>query len=546
MVTENASTSSGPGAHHAEASDSEKENRPPGSKRRDVSDTGGNRKDKRVKSDPSQGILSRPSSTAAKPENASDEMPVDFWHPQHLLEDDPDEPDECPHEDYCERIDINEEHRIKAVLEEQLRSSSYSSSDKERYQAAGIELERVEEYQEKFDYRMKSVIDFLFDKAQNTEWKDLATQKSWIARSTFHQFKNSSSDAVFHLFRKVIPGSTRAILGKEPLTKEQFSALPSMTCSEKGVYLCYVSEHSLGDGIYSGSSTDACDNRESQHNFQILRAQEVNTAEVKGTFYKYMAECPASKANFRLVAKFSNNEGFDAAGFSWLVRLLETVMMMMFDTFDAQKAHPANELKRLNAALSTKQQIKSHDMRKCSNCPRTSEVVEKVRWYYDWNNDLATNFLCDPCWRYKKRTGKDRPKELWENLRAHPESAQCSNPECGVELTGSTMQWHPDKSDRRIVCKPCYTWACSHNGEDRPKEIITRTAAERTCVDCKTTSETAWRWHQVESGGYRCNSCHTKLNNPQQDAANARVETSKVCADCGTVNPTVWKPPCSR
>ncbi|KAL4867334.1 hypothetical protein BDV12DRAFT_198291 [Aspergillus spectabilis] len=214
-------------------------------------------------------------------EHNDDDKPTPEYHPD-LVPEDTDESDDEPHEDNDPFVHLEE---------------------------AEIEAEIAEDAEEPICLRAQ----WSSLHARNVNRKDARESTPWIDHSTYHQPKNTSLDSVLDFCQSVISPCTQAILGQDELTEDSIMALPVLdptTGTEESISREWVS---------------------------IATVSKVKgTAGWKRpTFQVYRGIC-VPKPHFRLLPSWSH-----AASGGWLVRLLETVLMIMLDTFSGDMASSA-------------------------------------------------------------------------------------------------------------------------------------------------------------------------------------------------------------
>jgi hypothetical protein len=127
-------------------------------------------------------------------------------------------------------------------------------SDKERYNAVGIEQDKVHEYCEIFDSKVRGLVQYLVQHANDT----LSNGPDGLMTIQFYtKLRASKADKLGDLFQRVIPTSTKAILGNPNLCEDHLLFLPHIgpENKSKGVYLDYITDTDpKGNGLYIGST----------------------------------------------------------------------------------------------------------------------------------------------------------------------------------------------------------------------------------------------------------------------------------------------------
>ncbi|KAL3493978.1 hypothetical protein BJX62DRAFT_234835 [Aspergillus germanicus] len=322
-------------------------------------------------------------------------------------------------------------------------------TDEERYVAAGIPLESVSEYRESFDGLLGRIIAYVSEHVHNSEFSDHMKSSCWVNGPTWRYFRKAKHQSVTEALLKVIPSSTRVILGNFSVM-ESLLALPHITAKpgQMGVYVCFVTDAN-GNlcAIYVGSSIADLMKRIRDHNRFIQRAKEKHTT---STFFQYAA-VEGRTCHFRQITAIPACKSNAS-----LMRVLEAVVMLILDalapeqccsrfTVNTTTLHwmqimcgiKRNKLRSLNRALPLKQGGTYASTRDCSNCHVTNEIAgRRISWYFDTQDSLALRYLCPRCYRHEKRTGKPRPVKPDElirlaALRGRTMEGPCSNRACG-------------------------------------------------------------------------------------------------------------------
>ncbi|RDW81336.1 uncharacterized protein DSM5745_04893 [Aspergillus mulundensis] len=199
-----------------------------------------------------------------------------------------------------------------------------------------------------------------------------ANNISWVGRSTYHPMRKASEVDVVAFLSAVIPESTQSVLGDDDITEQKLMSLPPIDRTEDkcGVYGCYVRRVGGTGGLYIGSTTWSLRRRLHEHLYHMRKARQQGKA--SGAFYQYYLNNPSSTAIFFEIASWPKSECS-----AWLVRLLETIIMLILDTFAPARASPtynvgeeqlsdpmdkvdsrSNHFEPLNSALPTKQTLK--------------------------------------------------------------------------------------------------------------------------------------------------------------------------------------------
>lgn len=397
---------------------------------------------------------------------------------------------------------------------------------------------------EDFRNRIFRIIEFLQEEARKTTLQQLIHEITWINLAFWLPLRRSTPRAIFQIFEAAIPESTMAILGHDQITSAHLLSLPLVDAECRGKVGVYIDCATQRDGsrsldeaatvpsitaLYTGSSTDDLKVRVDHQEGDLATRNSQN-----GRYYhRQIVQKYDLQPNFRRIALFPEElpeAGIACANAGWLIRLLETVMMLLLDSYRPcdRTTHRIrwgvtlemyyNALERcgisrswfmpLNKALPTKQSVNdATGTRKCRNC----QTTQSLGWYYDIDNfELATVYLCRACYRYRWRLGVDRPSFLLDK-RSPPQHGPCSN--CNTTST-TRWRWHLRLADH-VLCCPCYMWLWKFKG-DRPMHVWVRKQHERVCISCwKSESEvTNKKWSPVRdafgcpTGYYRCPSCN--------------------------------------
>ncbi|KAL4899722.1 hypothetical protein BDW74DRAFT_183370 [Aspergillus multicolor] len=233
-----------------------------------------------------------------------------------------------------------------------------------------------------FQKRLRSVIKYLFHHAETVHWNDITKSTAWVGRSCYHPMRTACKHSVLSFIDSVIPLQTQAVLGDDHITPEKLRSLPPInpTADEVGVYGCYIRQVGRAGGLYIGSTAWSLSKRLKEHLYRMRLARQRGCT--KGAFYKFYISRPDSIPYFFAIAAWPK-----AGSSAWLVRLIETIVMLILDTFAVSKASPtytvgeeqlsdlkdkaglrANEFVPLNSALPTKQTLKTALKRECVNC----------------------------------------------------------------------------------------------------------------------------------------------------------------------------------
>ncbi|KAE8133903.1 hypothetical protein BDV38DRAFT_295845 [Aspergillus pseudotamarii] len=395
-----------------------------------------------------------------------------------LIEDD-EYPDELKHEDAA-GYDVEEDSLPEHVYQEAgyLEEEGFIS-DEDRYRLAGIADEDHEALRESFDKSMHRVIRYLFNYAKYTPFKELKGGKSWIAPAMYQWLQRADSEVVYRLYQAIIPESTRTILGHDKLIGKHILALPKVSPSrrDRGVYLDLVTSPGEDGGLYTGSTKISFVVRIPAHQRAIQGGES-------GAHYTYIREKADRKPHFRVVAVFPRRVpelGIESADSVWLIRFLETVIMIVLDTFTPGSRpifsvpqdrldHMRSEcglrdtgFQPLNRALPTKQPIDSVRSKAQRKCPTCGDD-KPSNWCLDYNpSTWVAIYLCSACFQWKRTHGTDRPASLYNRL-PQPTSGPCSNPNCGA--TETTRKWYRDPNDKdRVLCDACHTYQTLNSGK---------------------------------------------------------------------------------
>ncbi|KAJ5086517.1 hypothetical protein NUU61_007824 [Penicillium alfredii] len=259
------------------------------------------------------------------------------------------------------------------------------------------------------DDRMQKAVEFLTGKArQSKEEGTSSTESGWINLAFIIPMSRSSPLTIFKIFQQIIPSSTRAALRYDRITTDHLLSLPEVdkSCQDcVGVYLNCARrlepqqpdatdtvvvndtngpESQVVDSVYAGSSTHDLENRV-RHQEKEIKYKNSG----KRPYRQQVIQEDSLQPNFRVVAVFPTQIpeiGVLGADDGWLIRLLETVIVMFLDAylppdpnsfrirygvgpeeyFKAldQCGIPRTHLRPLNKALPTKQAVRDRPRRR--------------------------------------------------------------------------------------------------------------------------------------------------------------------------------------
>jgi hypothetical protein len=457
------------------------------------------------------------------------------------------------------------------------------SFERDFYSNFGISSNEVIELQTKFKSRLTAILSHIVHGIAECSFEDLECKGDrWFTAgfwNVLHKYTDEHITMLIDSIENAVLPEVRTVFGMNAPRRELFLGLREVTRSHshKGIYLDYVvnDNNRERDGIYIGSASGkrGLAGRVTNHKSEISRRKR------KSCHYNFIHENNAS-FNFRVLAVFSQgvNAGQDPATVpSWLIVLLETVMMIMagsyryngfsmpFDNPEVAGLFQVLSIngfgamyprEPLNRALPIKQGWSAKQLYSCANCATTAPC----RFRRAQGALPGTLYLCSSCWFYKQAHKKDKPGPFIKTYkRVNRESAKgqvCDNPNCRVELNTHCLP-HPSKDDKWL-CVTCHDYL-KNKKEDRPKILVQRARLrlrkeKKICAMCHATEAT---WNKPgEPGTIVCKNCYQKVrkrNEKKNREEKAKKEENqkkvgprhfehKVCYRCKTkADGTQWR-----
>jgi hypothetical protein len=213
------------------------------------------------------------------------------------------------------------------------------SFERDFYSNFGISNNEVIELQTKFKSRLTAILSHIVHGIAECSFEDLECKGDrWFTAgfwNVLHKYTDEHITMLIDSIENAVLPEVRTVFGMNAPRRELFLGLREVTRSHshKGIYLDYVvnDNNRERDGIYIGSASGkrGLAGRVTNHKSEISRRKR------KSCHYNFIHENNAS-FNFRVLAVFSQgvNAGQDPATVpSWLIVLLETVMMIMAGSY---------------------------------------------------------------------------------------------------------------------------------------------------------------------------------------------------------------------